>query len=277
MKDKVGKPISFKADVEAFDKLTEIKETSIYEVIRIINRKALFLNEHLVRFFSSGKIIGLKIHLTSDEIKTKLKELIKLNQFETGNIKIVYKILKTKEREKFTFSTYFIKHKYPTQIQYLLGVRATVFKAERKNPNAKVLNTEIRRITNSLISNKNIYEVILKDTEGNITEGSRSNLFFIKGQQVFTSPVSTVLPGITRQKVIEICKNNNIRLIETKISDETLNSFDSAFITGTSPHVLPISKVDNITFDVNNKTLRKIMLLYKESFSFSELLPIIGK
>lgn len=241
-----------------------LRKTSIYEVIRVIDSKPLFLNEHIERLHKSAKIIGISIWLSDFEIENRIFLLIKKNENCCGNIKFVF----TSEIENFqceeNFLAYFIEHKYPSDKQYKNGVQTVLLSAERETPNAKVLNTKIRNRANDLINKTKVYEAILLNNESFITEGSRSNIFFIKGNEVFTSPIRNVLPGITRQKVLEICKKNEIVLHEKAIPLVDLESYDSAFITGTSPHILPIKSIGNLKFDVNEPILRKIIDLFSK-------------
>jgi len=70
------------------------------------------------------------------------------------------------------------------------------------------------------------------------------------------------LKGITREKIIQICNELNYKLIEDFISINNLSSYESAFITGTSPKVLPVASTDEIYFNVNHLLLRNIMSRY---------------
>ena len=68
--------------------------------------------------------------------------------------------------------------------------------------------------------------------------------------------------GITRQKVIECIEKLSFNLIEKAISLEELKSFDAAFVTGTSPKILPISEIGKQQFDVRNEMVSKLMVEY---------------
>ena len=105
------------------------------------------------------------------------------------------------------------------------------------------------------------------DSNGNITEGSLSNIFFIKGSTVYTAPIESVLPGITRKYVVHSCENLNINVVEQYIHFTKLKEFDSAFITSTSSNVLPVSDIENTTFNSNHPILRKIMVEFDKVIS----------
>lgn len=232
---------------------------SLYEVIRIIDGIPLFLEDHLERLFYSAAVTGLNIWLNEEDIKVSIGELSKINLIENGNVKIVFNFNKN---GKNTFLAYFIKHTYPSEEMYLNGVKTSSYHAERENPNAKVINTSLREITNNIIKEKNVYEVILIDNDGNVTEGSRSNVFMVEGSKVYTAPKEDVLIGITRKYVFQACKNLKYEIIERKVGFNNIINVNGIFMCGTSPKVLPISKVDNIEFDSNNKIVQDIRREY---------------
>ena len=97
------------------------------------------------------------------------------------------------------------------------------------------------------------------DHNGFITEGSRTNIFFIQGNKFYTAPNSIVLLGIMRSKVIELIVELNFTLIEECIHTSRINQMDAAFITGTSPRILPIQNINEVPLDVNNSNMRKLM------------------
>jgi branched-chain amino acid aminotransferase len=68
--------------------------------------------------------------------------------------------------------------------------------------------------------------------------------------------------GITRQKTIRLAENLNIQVKETEIELNKLSNYDAAFITGTSPKILPIKKVDQITFIPQNEIVRQLITSY---------------
>ena len=115
--------------------------------------------------------------------------------------------MNNKQPELFIF---FIPYLYPAPDMYRVGVEILSLNEVRNQPNAKITNLSLRTLADKIISDKNVYEVLLVNQEGFITEGSRSNIFFIKDKVVFTPPTSIVLPGITREKVLEICNNLGI-------------------------------------------------------------------
>ncbi len=231
---------------------------SIYEVVRIFNSNPVFLDQHLSRLTQSAQITQIGYPQT-DEIKQSIEQLIQASHQENGNIEIVV-------NNKKNWSARFIPHHYPTTHDYTYGVKTMFFEAKRDNPNAKVKLLDLRSAATDYIEQNNIYEAIYVNN-GEIFEGSRSNIFFVDGQHFSTPTVQTVLPGITRQIVIELIGQANFQIEERPVRTLEAHNFDAAFLTGTSPGVLPISQINNINFNVNNKTMRHIMELYKKEVS----------
>ena len=97
-----------------------------------------------------------------------------------------------------------------------------------------------------------------------ITEGSRSNIFFIRGNEAYTTPSEAVLLGVTRTKVIAACEDAGIKVNEVYTSKDEIGSYEAAIVCGTSPKVLPIADFGGIAMDTKQPTLRRIMALYDE-------------
>jgi branched-chain amino acid aminotransferase len=122
------------------------------------------------------------------------------------------------------------------------------------------------------IKEQGVYEAVLLNRENQITEGSRSNLFFIDLQgRLVTVPEKVILPGITRNYVLEIAQRHSIPILERSVSLNSLDGMVSAFISGTSPKVLPVKELDKYNFDVSHPVLQLLIkqfeLLIRENLS----------
>lgn len=246
--------------VEAVNKFTEDGEKGsiIYEVLRVINGKAVFLKDHIERMKKSFALINMEFPFQIEDVEKKVNEVIKNNDNVLGNIKITYNTASNK------LKIYYIKHSYPNDELYNKGVKTILYYGERENPNAKIVNTSFREKVTEEIKKSNAFEAILVDRNGLITEGSKSNIFAIKDGTLITAKAEAVLKGITREKIIGIAKAIGIEVEEADIKAIDIDELDAMFISGTSPKILPISFVNNIRLDVNNITLRKLMKAYNE-------------
>lgn len=240
-----------------------LQGVALYEVIRIVSGKPLFLEDHLKRLTNSAIQVNQNIWLNFNDIKENIEKLISLNNCSLGNIKLVFHI----EGKNKTFLAYFIKHSYPSNDQYTNGIKTIVHPAERPIPNAKVYNHALRSETNDLIRDAEIFEVLLLNSLGNITEGSRSNLFFIKNNELHTAIDADVLHGIVREKVIESAEELKIPIRKHAIKYDDLPNYDAAFLTGTSLQILPIKRINSISYSSTHDMIRKLSEVLKTKIS----------
>ena len=239
--------------------------TSIYEVIRIKQGIPLFLEDHLNRLFNSADISNLSINESYCDLETLIEELIKKNKVKEGKIKLIIRFEKEKGSSEKDLLIYFTPHYFPTKDKYRCGVSIGICQAIRINPTAKILNTEARISANNTIAKRKLFEVLLQNTDGFVTEGSRSNIFFIKNNKVLTPPKKDVLNGITKMNIIKICKLNNIEISEKEIHYSEIQAMDSLFLSGTSLGALAVKNMGKLKFNTNNNILIQIMKLYEES------------
>ncbi len=231
---------------------------SIYEVIRVFNKRPIFLKDNILRLSNSLKKSNIGIDAENLNIPAKLDRLISLENMSEGNLKYVLHFT-TGKTDEYIFQ---IPHSYPTARDYAEGVPTLTCQAVRENPEIKYLNPDLRTLTNRLIAENHVYEILLTDREGYITEGSRSNVFFIKGTTLYTSPQAYVLPGTSRKRVFDICKKYGLHVEEKRIAGGHIQQYESAFLTGTSPLILPINRINDIPFNVSHPFLRQLMKYY---------------
>ncbi len=239
-----------------FDLLSN--KSVVYEVIRVINSKPLFLHDHLQRMSNSCIKLGISCNINS--INQWLADFLKNKEVAQCNLRL--NIAKNDYGSEFL--AYFIPSKYPTPLQYINGISLELLNVERVNPNVKIENRMLREKADEIIQQKGVYEVLLVNENGEITEGSRSNFFAVKGNAIFTAPLHQVLEGITRQKIVQLAYENGIECIEQPIRVEDLTTIDGAFITGTSPKVLPVNRIGNIAFNGVSSTTIKIIDEYNQ-------------
>lgn len=230
----------------------------IYEVIRVSDGSAIFLDEHFERMNESIRLSGTKGKLNYHEFKNSIELLISQNSIYNCNIRISYFY-----DEKPITLFYFIESYYPSQDEFNMGIHTITVKMERKNPNIKSYHKESKANIEKIIIENNAFEAILINDDGTVSEGSRSNVFFVKGNKIITSPDEKVLLGVTRSKVISVCLRNSIEVEKRIINFDELKNFDGAFLTGTSNDVLPIKTIDNIVYNSSeNELVKRVSKLY---------------
>lgn len=243
--------------------------TVVYEVLRIVEGVPLFFDDHFQRLINSCKLLGKPYKPDKEKMLAQFIELAKINDLNIGNVtlKLIFRDVNNQATKNVsllvspTVILYFIPHSYPAEMQYRDGVTVGFLDAERGNPEAKVIQG-LREKANQLIKSENLYEVLLVNREGLITEGSKSNMVFVKGTTLYTCPLNKVLTGITLKKVIEIATRINIPVLFEAVPRIGITGYDALFITGTSPKILPVAHAGEFRFDPQNTLVRQLMKEY---------------
>lgn len=245
---------------EEMEELLKKDNAKIYEVIRVIKGRPIFLKEHFQRMNESIRLSGLKGVLDYEYFKRSIDLLIEANNLLNCNIRSSYYFT---HEDILLF--YFIESHYPSKKQFQEGVDTVTVKMHRKNPNVKAYEKNFKEEVQKVIDDTGSFEAILVNDDNTVSEGSKSNIFFVEGKKIITSPDEAVLLGVTRNKVIEVCMANSIEVEKRTVHFDELNSFDAAFITGTSNDVLPIRKINERFYNsAGNDVVKKASGLYLE-------------
>ena len=238
----------------------DMSTDTYYEVIRLIDGKLLFLFDHLDRLQQS--LFGTIIPFPGKEAVTRdLRLLIEQNSIASGNIRIC---LQSAPGGGSLLQCYFIPYHYPEPEMYRTGVRLATFPHTRPRPGIKKWDDQFRNSVSVFIRQKEVYEAILLNPANEITEGSRSNVFFIDpAGHLITTPEKEVLPGITRRYVLEIAAGEGLHILKKTISVYDLDKMEAVFISGTSPKVLPVNQIDQLSFRVEHPVLRILMTRFE--------------
>jgi branched-chain amino acid aminotransferase len=234
-------------------------EVSFYEVIRTREGIPLFFDDHMkrlrdgisTRYESGGDI--------SSRVREGLDALVALQSFPEINVRV---------RVTFTGQDYslhicYIPSSYPDAAMVTTGVRLILYHAERFDPGVKLLNNRLRLSVNEALARKKAYEALLVNRDGLITEGSRSNVFFVTGNgAIHTAPDKMVLSGITRRYVTDIIRQEGFELVYAAVDESEIAHFTSVFITGTSPMVLPVNSIEKQQYEAYNPVTERLRRLY---------------
>lgn len=133
---------------------------------------------------------------------------------------------------------------------YYRGLWVIVAKTKRNHPSALPPHIKSANFLNSILARReadavNADEAILLNIRGELTEGSTSNLFFVKKTRVYTPSLSSgILEGITRKVVLALALRNGIQVAEGRFRPSALVNADEAFLTNTSWEIAPLTHVD---------------------------------
>ncbi|HQT81641.1 MAG: branched-chain amino acid aminotransferase [Ferrovum sp. 37-45-19] len=131
------------------------------------------------------------------------------------------------------------------------GIRVKTSSYTRHHPNVTMCKAKASgNYMNSILANNEAItdgydEALLLDVEGFVAEGSGENIFIVKKGIIYTPDLSSALEGITRDTIMSLAQEMNLKVIERRISRDELYSADEAFFTGTAAEVTPIREVDN--------------------------------
>ena len=250
----------------------------VWSGIRFHNNKFLFLKDHLYRLFDDAKKIGMKIHLNKNQISKILYDTIKVNKMKTDvHVRLVVSrgIKSTPYQDPaFTISNPTIvvipEYKQPQESLYKKGLVLKTVKTIRGPHNVQDPRINSLSKLNCILAcieakKKKADEALMFDINGNIATNNSTHFFYIKNNSVYTSNGKYCVKGITRQKVIDICKKNKIKVYEKNFKLNDVLKSDEAFVTGTFANIIPVKKINNKKFILkNNFITEKIRKLYLE-------------
>ena len=159
----------------------------------------------------------------------------------------------------------------PTPEMFDKGVSVAIVSVARNSPRAIDPAVKSGNYLNNVLAlgearrRSGAYEAILCAGDGSIAEGSTSNVFAVIGGEVRTPPPEVgILDGITRAKVIALCKENGVPFAERRLSPEELRNAEEAFLTSATRGVLPIARIDErpVGAGVPGPVTRQLMALY---------------
>jgi branched-chain amino acid aminotransferase len=191
--------------------------------------------------------------LPEEEVALIVRNLIRVNGYVSGPVKLVF------GAGDVHFSMAFLMRAHlPGPEEYITGVKTVFMYETRSNPNIKMWNMDLRDRSVDLLEKSGAYEAILVNPGGEVTEASRSNVFFIRGGEVYTTGDEMILPGITRKKVLEVCRLHRIPVHFTTVMADAVDQFDSCFLTGTARKIVPVRILEEFVFEVDTPVMKAI-------------------
>jgi branched-chain amino acid aminotransferase len=243
---------------DLFDNSLVYEGDSVYEVLRMIKGNPVFFKDHMERLSGSVNLQEKEMLADIREVRKAIITLTRADRKKETNLKIVFNYNGSMKN----FIVYYIEPIYPSAEQYRSGVKGILFHAQRKNPVSKVINHKLRSEIYHRLILEGAYEALLVNEKNMITEGSRSNIFFLKGENLVTAPDHLILNGITRKHILDICEQSQIKTELRCVSAEDISEYDSVFMTGTSPMVLPFCSIDTARFNVKLSLMERLRSLY---------------
>jgi len=220
-------------------------------------RSAVFrLREHMRRLLDSCHIGQMECPYSIDDLCKGAKETLIANGLEAGYIRPVVYIgdggmgVYPGTNPIRAFIATWKWGKYLGEDALTKGIRAKISSYTRWQPNTIMTRGKLtgHYVTGILAKREakslGFDEAIMLDTDGFCAEGSGENLFIVRDGKIKTAPLTCVLPGITRDTIMTLSRENGIPIEEQRFSRDELYIADEAFFTGTAAEVTPIREVD---------------------------------
>ncbi|HET9939422.1 MAG TPA: branched-chain amino acid transaminase, partial [Gaiella sp.] len=246
--------------------------TGVFEGIRCYETPtgpAVFrLAEHLQRLHASAKLLYMEIPFSVEEIRSGVHELVRANGLPSCYIRPIaffgYGSLgvHTRGNPVETVVMSWPWGAYLGEDSLSKGITAKISSWTRVGPNviphvAKATGIYLNSMLATTEANRGGYdEAILLTDQGFVADGPGENIFVVKDGRILTPPLSTsILPGITRESVIEIAGDHGYVVEEADIIRTDLYLADELFMTGTAAEVTPVRAVDDVELGVGPVTL----------------------
>lgn len=233
-----------------------------FEGIRAYKQKsgggAVFrLEDHIQRLFESVKILGFQIPYSEADLVKASLEACKANNFEECYIRPIVFVgddqLGVFPGENPKLNVAVLTWEWGSYLGdrgINEGAKLKISTFNRPHPNSVMTKGKItgQYVTGVMAKREaklqGFDEALLLDTEGYLAEGSGENLFMIKNGVVKTTPLTTILNGITRQTVIEYFENKGLKVYGDRFTRDEIYCADEAFMTGTAAEITPIQSID---------------------------------
>ena len=249
----------------------------IWEGIRLVNEKWLFLDDHIDRLFEGAKAIDLDIGLTKAEIKQELFKTQKANKMtDKAHARLmVTRGVKSKPFQRPSYSlngpTIVIIMEHSEDAMNNPPIKLATVSQVRGNPMVQDPKLNSHSKLNCILAciqaeKAGADEALMLDPHGFVSTTNSCNFFIVKNDQVWTSTGDYCMNGITRKKVIEICISNKIPIFEKNFSLVDVYSADEAFITGTLGSLVSVESIDGrlIENNANYSMTERLLHLYND-------------
>ncbi len=232
----------------------------VWEGIRLHEGVFVFLDEHLDRLFAGAKMTGMDLGMTRQELIEALHKTVAANKMHDGvhaRLMITRGIKKTPSQDpRLTISpptvVIIAEHKLADPSTADAGVRLFTSTVRRGSPdyldprlNCHSKLHEVIALIQAIEAGYD--EALMLDLHGFVATCNATNFFIVRKGEVWTSTGQYCMNGITRGKVIQLCRQEGIPVFEKNFSLVDVYDADEAFVTGTFGGLTPVTNIDGRT------------------------------
>jgi branched-chain amino acid aminotransferase len=252
----------------------------VWEALRLHDGILVFLDDHLDRLWQGAATIGMNIGMTRKELTEKILYTLDANQMHDNvhvRIMITRGIKKTPSQDpKLTISgpnlVIIPEYKKANPDTALKGIKLFTSTIRRGSPdyldprlNCHSKLHEVQALIQAQEAGAD--EALMLDIHGFVSTCNATNFFIVRKNEVWTSTGQYCMNGITRGKIIELCKKHGITCHEKNFSLFDVYGADEAFVTGSFGGITPVTHVDGrkISNSVPAEMTQKLQKLYKHA------------
>lgn len=214
----------------------------VYESIEVRAGVVFHLEDHLARLAASAAILEMALPATTADMMQWIAALLHAAQTDTCLLRLfVLGANGNSPAEAFIWPQ--ALPVYPVSF-YTQGAGAVTFEGERALPQAKSLNTLVNFLARRKAHEAGEHEGLLV-SRGTVKEGSSSNLFVVRGDTLLVPPPGEVLAGVTADVVLTLAHTHAIPVAVQDLPVAEIGTWDEAFLTSTSRHVMPLVRIDD--------------------------------
>ena len=221
-------------------------------------RSAVFrLEEHMRRLADSGKILGFPLPYSVEQLCQATKEVIRANKLKACYIRPLAFLglgelgVYAPQNPVNVCIAVWPWGAYLGDDGIKNGIRAKVSSYTRHHVNVTMTKSKTSaNYVNSVLAKAEVKkagydEAIMLDTEGYVAEASGENIFIVRGGKIKTTPLTSILPGITRESIMTLARDKGYEVTEERFTRDELYIADEVFFTGTAAELTPVREVDD--------------------------------
>ncbi|MCP5071790.1 MAG: aminotransferase class IV [Rhodobacteraceae bacterium] len=252
----------------------------MWEGLRLYNRKWAFFDDHMDRLFESCKAVSLDIGMSREQVWDALNQTAEANEMTSdAHCRLmVTRGVKVKPFQHPSLSrsgptvVIIAEHSKPADKLQENGIRLATVPQVRGLPMAQDAKYNSHSKLNCVIAclqakQAGADEGLMLDPQGFVNTTNACNFFIVRKGAVWTSTGDYCMNGVTRQKIIDLCRANDIPVFERNFSLVQAYGADEAFLTGTFGAQTPVAEIDGKQIGNGSRAgpmTRRLQGLYKQ-------------
>lgn len=239
----------------------------LFETMRAYNNKIIHFAEHLKRIKSSCSLIKMRFPYSLTELKEIIKKTVEINRLGDAYVRL------TLWKAAGGTDILIVARRYKPHPpgKYKRGLRACIFRySQGENyflARLKTTNYLFYQLAYLEARERKFDEAIILNNRGYIAEASRSNIFLVKDNTLFTPALECgCLAGITRRAILDLAKRYNLKVCEGNFTLQDLSAADEAFLTNSLLGVMPLTTIEKQL--IRKGLVGKITKFFMKKYNF---------